>query len=290
MSGGVLTATFWDVQHGSAAWLSMPNGENIVVDLGTGSIHDGSATFSPLAYMQKRRGAKRIDGLVITHPHKDHIDDIVNAERLHTRVLRRPTLSAREIRQGNPKDKDTPELAAYIAMDQRYSSPVSSGESPLSQSRPDGASILSFTPTRCPPDNHNNRSLVLVVEYARSKLLIPGDNEKPSWEELLGRSDFVKAIRGTDVLVAPHHGREIGFCRELFEVISPKLTVISDGPAPTSAVGKYKAVTAGWLTHYRDGGSERRFCLTTRHDNDIVIEFGWNGPDRPYLKASAGAY
>ncbi len=32
-----LKATFWDVQHGAATWLRMPNGENIVIDLGTGS-------------------------------------------------------------------------------------------------------------------------------------------------------------------------------------------------------------------------------------------------------------
>lgn len=32
-----LRATFWDLQHGSAAWLSMPNNENVVIDLGSGS-------------------------------------------------------------------------------------------------------------------------------------------------------------------------------------------------------------------------------------------------------------
>lgn len=282
-----LRATFWDVQHGSATWLRMPNGENIVIDLGTGSLHNGQGTFSPLDWI-RRNGVTRIDALVITHPHKDHIDDIVNAVRLHPRVLKRPKLSLGDIRQGNPKDKDSQELAAYLELDRRYSALATS--TPLSISRPDGASIRHFTPTRCPPENLNNRSVVTVVEYARSKLLIPGDNEKASWDELLERRDFIEAIRGTDVLVAAHHGRQAGYSARLFDVIRPSLTVISDGPAPTSATGAYKAVTRGWKTFYRRGGSERRFCLTTRRDNDVVIELGWDGISRPYLRAVAGQY
>ncbi len=39
---------------------------------------------------------------------------------------------------------------------------------------------------------------------------LPGDNEPPSWEELLAKPDFVEAIRGTDILLAPHHGRPEG--------------------------------------------------------------------------------
>lgn len=283
-----LRATFWDVQHGSATWLRMPNGEDIVIDLGTGSLHNGQVTFSPLDWMRRNYGVTRLDALVITHPHKDHIDDIVNAARLRPRVLKRPKLAAGEIRQGNPKDKDSPELAGYLELDRRYSAPATS--TPLSNSREDGASIRHFVPTKCPPENLNNRSIVTVVDYANSKLLIPGDNEKPSWNELLERHDFVEAIRGTDVLLAAHHGREAGYCAELFDVIRPSLTIISDGPAPTSATGKYKAVTRGWKTFYRRGGSERRFCLTTRRDNDVVIELGRNGPNRTYRKAVAGQY
>ncbi|MFZ0091285.1 MAG: hypothetical protein WAL63_17380 [Solirubrobacteraceae bacterium] len=90
--------------------------------------------------------------------------------------------------------------------------------------------------------------------------------------------------------MAAHHGREAGYCAQLFDIIRPSLTVISDGPAPTSATGKYKAVTRGWTTFYRRGGSERRFCLTTRRDNDVRIELGWYDSGQPYRKAVAGQY
>ena len=76
------------------------------------------------------------------------------------------------------------------------------------------------------------------------KFLIPGDNESPSWEELLKRPEFRSAIAGTDVLVAAHHGRESGFYRPLFEHFKPRITLISDGRAVgTSVTGKYDDVT-----------------------------------------------
>ncbi|MFZ0091286.1 MAG: hypothetical protein WAL63_17385, partial [Solirubrobacteraceae bacterium] len=88
------------VQHGSATWLRMPNGENNVIDLGTGSVNNGQATFSPVDWIRRKHGVTRLDALVITHPHKDHIDDIVNAAGLRPHVLMRPRLSASEIRRG----------------------------------------------------------------------------------------------------------------------------------------------------------------------------------------------
>ena len=90
-------------------------------------------------------------------------------------------------------------------------------------------SIATFSPLRSPKTNLNNHSIVTVIEYQGVKILSPGDNEPPSWEELLADVAFREAIRNTHVLVAPHHGRESGFHPGLFDHISPLLTIISDG-------------------------------------------------------------
>lgn len=68
-----------------------------------------------------------------------------------------------------------------------------------------------FQPNTCSRSNLNNHSLVAVVSYAGSKIIIPGDNEAASWNELLEYPAFVQAIRGTDILLAAHHGREAGY-------------------------------------------------------------------------------
>jgi hypothetical protein len=165
---------------------------------------------------------------------------------------------------------------------------VSPQESPFRPPWSGGHTITTFTPTSCSRSNLNNHSVVTVVTYAGCKFLLPGDNEPPSWEELLARADFVEAIRGTDILLAPHHGRQSGFSPALFDYIEPRLTVVSDGRfGDTSATARYVGVTQGWTVHHRrDGTSEQRKCLTTRHDGVIVVKCGYSPGNRTYLNVT----
>ena len=133
-----------------------------------------------------------------------------------------------------------------------------------------GVSITTFSPKHSPKTNLNNHSIVTVIEYQGVKILSPGDNESPSWEELLADVAFREAIGNTHVLVAPHHGRESGFHPGLLDHISPVLTIISDGrTVDTSATGRYSAKTQGWNVRRRDGTYENRKCVTTRNDGAI---------------------
>jgi len=107
--------------------------------------------------------------------------------------------------------------------------------------------------------------------------VIPGDNESPSWKELLWRPDFVAAIKGADVLLAAHHGRDAGFCPELFEVMGkPRLVMISDGRfGDTSATSRYSSQATGWTVYDAAGLQDSRKCLTTRCDGHITVKLGW---------------
>lgn len=55
-----------------------------------------------------------------------------------------------------------------------------------------------------------------------------GDLECAGILELMKLSEFKQALRETNVLVAPHHGRESGCCDEMFEFCKPYYVVISD--------------------------------------------------------------
>ena len=135
-----------------------------------------------------------------------------------------------------------------------------------------GVSVKTFIPSQAPPGNLNNHSVVTVLEYSGVKILIPGDNEPPSWEELLNQPDFVTAIAGTHVLVASHHGRASGFHSPLFDHFHPLITLISDGRVvDTSATARYTNVTQGWPVSKRNGTRHDRKCVTTRNDGAIEV-------------------
>ena len=63
----LLTVYFFDVGQADCAYLSLPNGENMLIDCG--NTLDGSRIVNYLSLM----GVKKIDHLVLTHPHEDHI-------------------------------------------------------------------------------------------------------------------------------------------------------------------------------------------------------------------------
>ncbi len=283
-----LQLIFWDVQHGSAAYIRTPGGRHIALDLGTGSVGASNRAFSPLRYLRDRYGVSRLDQVIISHPHRDHIDDIFQFDTMSPRCLSRPKhLTEADIRGGN-QAQDRPVIDKYLEINRRYSGKVGPGENPLEADNNGGAEFETFTPTTPPRSNLNNHSMVTVVSYAGSKILIPGDNEAASWNELLGRADFRSAISGTDILVASHHGRASGFSETLFEYISPRLTIVSDGPAGgTSITGAYSQRSQGWKVYSRrTSGGEVRKCLTTRSDGVVIVRFGTQAGGNNYMNVT----
>ena len=216
----------WDVQHGSAAHIRTPNGKRIVVDCGSGK---GG---SPLLALKEELGQSRLDMAIVTHPHLDHISDILNLKYLDPRTLLRPNQLTRNdilAHNSNINQSAMQIIEEYLRFASTYTGALSPGQDVRHPSVNGGATIQTFIPTTCPHTNLNNHSIVTVIEYEDSKILLPGDNESASWDELLGRADFRASISGVDILIAPHHGRDSGFHKGLFEHFNPRLTVISDG-------------------------------------------------------------
>lgn len=272
-----LDVIVWDVQHGNATFISTPNGKNVVIDLGVGSFDNSDQTFSPLSFLRTHWGIRRLDAVIVTHPHTDHLDDIFQFDLMCPSVLVRPKHLSDEVIYGANRPEDRSVVDKYLEIHHRYSAPIRAGESPFDPSVNGGAVFQTFHPKSTATSNLNNHSIVTVVSYAGLKMLIPGDNEKPSWSELLTDGSFRTAIAGTDVLLAPHHGRDAGFCEELFEYINPRLTIVSDGSVcDTSARDRYRTRSRGWNVFSNDGSSETRYCLTTGCDGTVRVSMGLN--------------
>jgi len=281
----MLNLVVWDVQHGHATYLKTPT-KNIAFDLGTGT-YASNKEFSPLKHLKEKCGVSQLDALIITHPHRDHLDDIFNFSALSPRAFWRPGhLTEDEIRKGNRED-DNKIIDEYLAIHKRYTRAIPATENPLLPTNNGGVHIDIFLPNDSATTNINNHSLVTVVSYASSKILIPGDNEPTSWNELLAKPEFVKAIAGTDILLAPHHGRESGFSPELFKHISPQLVIVSDGRfCDTSATDRYSKNANGWKVHKRSGGTVDRKCLTTRNDGVISVKLGNNEQQQAFIEVT----
>jgi beta-lactamase superfamily II metal-dependent hydrolase len=282
-----LELVFWDVQHGSATYVKTPNGKHMVQDLGTGSYESSDKEFSPLLHLKNKYRVAQLDHVTITHPHKDHIYDIVNFDALSPRVLLRPKHLQKEEILKNVKQEDMYLFNKYFEIDNKYSSPVSPEADPTIPENNGGLKVQYFVPSACSTSNINNHSIVTVFSYAESKVVLSGDNEPPSWKELLEKEEFKEAVRNADILLAPHHGRDSGFCPELFECFRPWLTIISDGQfCDTSATDRYGKFSRGWTVHHKDGQEEKRYCVTTRNDGVITVKLGYNPDQKPFIQVN----
>ncbi|RPD43762.1 MBL fold metallo-hydrolase [Hymenobacter sediminis] len=272
----------WDVQHGSAAYVRTPEGRHMVVDLGVGDItgnnagRAGDEWFSPLKCLRDN-GITQLDNVIITHPHTDHVDDIEEFYNMNPLVLTTPRhLTDEEVLNGNPR-RDNNILGKYLEIRKRYSAPMPSGTG-VSSEKP-SLDFTTFSPINCAKSNLNNQSIVVFLSYAGSTICIPGDPEGAAWRELLDQPGFIGYLKKTDILVASHHGRESGFCEDIFEHCKPKLVVISDGQRGTTCVREkyYQKATGLSVGSHSNTSWETRYCLTTRRDGSIDIWFTNDG-------------
>ncbi|MDP3936183.1 MAG: hypothetical protein Q8Q56_04270 [Alphaproteobacteria bacterium] len=102
-------------------------------------------------------------------------------------------------------------------------------------------------------------------------MLFPGDLEKAGWKTLLQYQEFRQELNKVTILVASHHGRENGYCEDMFEYCKPALVVISDKQKiyeTQETYSQYSLRVSGCQTV--DG--EQRKIMSTRKDGHIYLE------------------
>jgi beta-lactamase superfamily II metal-dependent hydrolase len=115
----------------------------------------------------------------------------------------------------------------------------------------------------------NNLSVVTFISYNNVGIMFPGDLETAGWQEFLKDQNFLSYLRRTNILIASHHGRESGYCKEVFDYCSPHTVIISDKSIvhDTQDHDFYSQHCSGL-----NFGNTLRQVLTTRNDGKITIE------------------
>lgn len=280
---------FWDVNHGHATYIKSPNEKHIVIDLGIGSFSESNETFSPLLHLKNNWRINQIDYVIITHPHKDHIDDIENFDELSPKMLLRPNNIDNDDLINSAYYPDKQKFTKYKDICERYCGSVSSDNDPTSLENMGNLKIKTFQASNCSTSNINNQSFIAVFSYAGLKIVIPGDNESCSMNELMEIETFKSSIKDADVLLAPHHGRDSGYHLEFVKLVNPRITIISDGSkTATAANTNYTNKSRGWTVYKKDGSNRERKTLSTFNDGYIVVKFGFSDNGGNYLNITTG--
>jgi competence protein ComEC len=194
--------------------------------------------WSPLDHIYTKyipRG-RRLDRIVLTHHHGDHLDDVYNltTDRMPAVVLRRH-LAGRyeEACEGSNSDGGQRKARHFDRLFSGYTGSVATGTVggnswgidmdswALTESRADQVGGSDGGMVNC-------CSYVTLYNHQGTKVLQCGDMEKDGMSVLLAaNSDMLRSVRGTNVLIAPHHGHKSGFSTELMQAIGKPNVVIA---------------------------------------------------------------
>ena len=217
-----LRVTFLDVGQGDAAFIEFPGGRNLLLDAGprTESSDAGSRFIEPFL---RQKGIHRINAILISHPHSDHlggvpylmrrfgVDEVIDAgsagnsslfgEYIHLVDSLEVT---RTILRAGTAIGGFGDVRLYALHPSGDFVPVDSGEG----------------------INLNNQSIVVKLVYGASTVLFSGDAEREAEERMRNQyGDFLRC----DVLKTGHHGSITSSTLNYIQVVRPATAIVSVG-------------------------------------------------------------
>lgn len=205
-NGQELKVTFLDVGQGDSTFIELPNDQCMLIDAAEPEYSE-----EILSYIQEE-GYDRIDYLVATHPHSDHIggmSEIVEdldigavympKVQANTQVFEKLLLAIKEKGLKICAAKAGTRILEEGALDIRIVAPAGDDYSDL-----------------------NDYSAVVRLTYGKDAFLFMGDAEKQS------EDDITQEIQA-DVLKVGHHGSEYSSGEVFLQEVDPDYAVISCG-------------------------------------------------------------
>lgn len=204
-----LEVHFIDVGQGDSILIKTPKGQNMLIDAGSNDKGDVVKD-----YLIKQ-GVERVDVLVGTHPHEDHIGGLdVVIDNFDIGLICMPKVVH------TTKTYEDVLLAA-----QRKGLKIQSAKAGMSLPI-DGVNAQILAPEEdLVSDNLNDYSIVIKLEYKNTSFLFQGDAEEMTESTILDSGAIVEA----DVIKVGHHGSLSSSSIQYIEAVNPSYAIIMVG-------------------------------------------------------------
>ncbi len=242
-----LACSFVAVGHGVGVLIELPDGRNMLYD--AGRLGSPLAGVRPISAVLWSRGISHLDAVVVSHADADHFNALPELlDRFSVGVV---YVSPVMFEQQPPAVKELREAIEREGIEIRDlfgGQPLESGDVNVTTLHPPRKGVLGS-------DNAN--SIVLLLEYAGRRVLLTGDLESPSLDDVLAEEPI-----DCDVVLAPHHGSPRSSPSRFSQWCTPEAVVVSGGRTlgdlPTIAAVRHSFRLAGAeVYHTADDGCVR---------------------------------
>lgn len=202
-----------DVGQGDCILLVSPSGKTMLIDAGE------KGHFDEIDAFLKEKGITRIDALVATHPHSDHIGsmkDIVENYDIGAVYMTNAVHTSA-----------TYENLLLAIQDKGLKIKRVKGGSGVTIDWDGDVTINVLSPLKDEYDDYNLYSIVMKVTYGEFSILLTGDAEKENEADML--EQFPAEMLDCDVLKAGHHGSSTSTSKAFFDAVSPEAVLIPVG-------------------------------------------------------------
>jgi competence protein ComEC len=245
-AGVGLKVTVLDVGQGDSILIEPASGKKILIDGGERKM--GERVVVPFL---RRKGINKLDMVVLTHPHEDHVGGL-------PAVLRKIKVDS-VLDPGYPyKSQSYKRFLGLIKRNKIKYHLARAGQS-IDFGQATVARILN--PSLPFLENVNNASIVMQLRYKNFSLLLCGDNEKEGEERLLEQT--ASSLQSAIIKIG-HHGSRTATSDQFLAAVNPKIALISCGKH-----NKFKHPHKSTLDKLRDEGIK---IYRTDRDGAIIVK------------------
>jgi len=279
-----LRVYFVDVEGGQSTLFVMPGGESLLVDTGSPDPRNATAPrdASRIAAMCKLAGVTKIDNLVITHYHSDHVGGL---PQLVGMIPVGRFIDHGANREDATVEGSAPTVAGYDA----YQKVLAAGHAEHLTVKPgdvlpvkgmrvqvvsaDGEVIAKAlleggeqnaacakSPMKDVENTENDRSVGMVMTFGQTRILDLGDL---TWAKERGLMCPVNKLGRVDVYIVSHHGLDHSGSPALVDAIAPRVAIMDNGghkggdPSTFETIEGSPRLKALWQLHTAEGNDAK---------------------------------
>lgn len=286
--------------QGDCAFIKFPNGKNMLVDFNRTDVDVDIIEFLRAKIPNKKhddidKTCRRINYLVNTHPHEDHLKEIgsLNTEEFYIDKIWE---SGHQLYVPAAERDDYRDYYAFLTLVKKLKRTndvkvLRAGRAPTYIG---STEVYTFAPSSYVVDSSSreeihNQCAVLRIGYAGNSILFAGDSDRDSWEKRIvpyysdDKTDNGKNLPNllkSTVLHASHHGSKYYFVKQnnaddrytrSMDKIMPSFTVVSVGKS-----NKHGHPHQIAMNIYRDKTKYKR-VWTTKDNRSMYFAFKNDG-------------